>query len=286
MSDQQKQTPTDNNSALHEAAGNLAFLLSVIRCGDVLTEAEILNVRKVIERCAKEETQLAEAQAQNKFISEALQLVGANPAGSEGDALLNAIRKLLYQLAEANRWVAVWKGRDTEAWNYLAKELGHDPNATDPSGYHNAVTTFGLAQQAIRERNEARASVEGAENAINHCPALKDWNPSTLEHHASRVTFLCNLYDGCVHTLGLICDQRDALAKALNFMITCNSEETAKAWNQARESLAALEQPRTRTQIISDLAKAEAAEGLYDRIPVNYSLDEEERPAPAEGGKA
>ena len=190
MSGQQKlsehQTPTENNSALHAAAGNLAFLLSVIRCGEQLSEDEILNVRTVIERCGKEETQLAEAQAE------------AYKAYSDSTALL----------AHAHR------ERD----------------------------------QAIRERDEARAAVEAAENAINHCPALKEWNPSTLEHHASRVTYLCNLYDGCVHTLGLIVDQRDTLAKVLQALVDKVLEELPEKFamqvtQNAREALAALDRP-------------------------------------------
>lgn len=50
-----------------------------------------------------------------------------------------------------------------------------------------------------------------AEEAIRACAALKEWGPSTSEYLASRVAFLCNLYAGCVHALGLIADQRDAL---------------------------------------------------------------------------
>lgn len=42
-------TPTPNTDIRHEAAGNLAFLLSVIRCGESLSEAEESNVRRVIE---------------------------------------------------------------------------------------------------------------------------------------------------------------------------------------------------------------------------------------------
>lgn len=39
-----------NNSATHAAAGNLAFLLSVIRCGETLHADEEANVREVIRR--------------------------------------------------------------------------------------------------------------------------------------------------------------------------------------------------------------------------------------------
>lgn len=42
-------TPIENNDIRHRAAGNLAFLLSVIRCGEVLSPDEEANVRKVIE---------------------------------------------------------------------------------------------------------------------------------------------------------------------------------------------------------------------------------------------
>ncbi len=43
------QTPIENTDIRHEAAGNLAFLLSVIRCGETLSEAEENNVRRVID---------------------------------------------------------------------------------------------------------------------------------------------------------------------------------------------------------------------------------------------
>jgi hypothetical protein len=43
-------TPMSNDSVYREAAGNLSFLLSVIRCGESLSEAEEANVRRVIHR--------------------------------------------------------------------------------------------------------------------------------------------------------------------------------------------------------------------------------------------
>lgn len=44
------QTPEVNNSVTHAAAGNLAFLLSVIRCGESLSADEEAHVRDVIRR--------------------------------------------------------------------------------------------------------------------------------------------------------------------------------------------------------------------------------------------
>lgn len=41
-------TPTPNGDIRHEAAGNLAFMLSVIRCGEQLSAGEEENVRRVI----------------------------------------------------------------------------------------------------------------------------------------------------------------------------------------------------------------------------------------------
>ncbi len=49
------QTPIENNSVFHEAQGNLAFLLSVIRCGERLSPDEEANVRRVIERLGETE---------------------------------------------------------------------------------------------------------------------------------------------------------------------------------------------------------------------------------------
>jgi hypothetical protein len=43
-----QQTPAQSNDIRHEAAGNLAFLLSVIRCGEQLSDDEEANVRRVI----------------------------------------------------------------------------------------------------------------------------------------------------------------------------------------------------------------------------------------------
>ena len=41
-------TPEHNDSLEHTAARNLDFLLSAIRCGESLSEAEEQNVRRVI----------------------------------------------------------------------------------------------------------------------------------------------------------------------------------------------------------------------------------------------
>lgn len=43
------QTPIKNNSLLHKAAGNLAFLLSAIRCGERLHDDEEKHVREIID---------------------------------------------------------------------------------------------------------------------------------------------------------------------------------------------------------------------------------------------
>lgn len=40
--------PTESKGIHHEAAGNLAFLLSVVRCGETLSDDEVANVRRVI----------------------------------------------------------------------------------------------------------------------------------------------------------------------------------------------------------------------------------------------
>lgn len=42
------KTPTPTTDIRSEAAGNLAFLLSVIRCGEVLSPQEEANVKRVI----------------------------------------------------------------------------------------------------------------------------------------------------------------------------------------------------------------------------------------------
>lgn len=44
------QRPLENDSVIHEAVGNLSFLLSVVRCGETLGEEEEANVRRVIGR--------------------------------------------------------------------------------------------------------------------------------------------------------------------------------------------------------------------------------------------
>ena len=49
----QIQTPEGNNSVAHAASGNLAFLLSVIRCGESLSTDEESNVREVIKRLGR-----------------------------------------------------------------------------------------------------------------------------------------------------------------------------------------------------------------------------------------
>jgi chromosome segregation ATPase len=67
--------------------------------------------------------------------------------------------------------------------------------------------------QALATAEEA---INKAEAAIDACPALKDWGHNTNpEHHPSRVNNFCRLYDNCVHTLGLIADERDSFQAKL-----------------------------------------------------------------------
>jgi len=47
--DQTTQTPTPNQSLAHRAAGHLGFLLSVIRCGEPLSQAEEAATRTIID---------------------------------------------------------------------------------------------------------------------------------------------------------------------------------------------------------------------------------------------
>ena len=49
------QTPTDSNSIFHRAAGNLSFLMSVIRCGESLSEDEAACVRRTIQELGEHE---------------------------------------------------------------------------------------------------------------------------------------------------------------------------------------------------------------------------------------
>src|SRR5436190_1416663 len=44
-----KNVPIENNDIRHRAAGNLAFLLSVIRCGESLSPDEEASVRSLID---------------------------------------------------------------------------------------------------------------------------------------------------------------------------------------------------------------------------------------------
>jgi hypothetical protein len=64
---------------------------------------------------------------------------------------------------------------------------------------------------ALRARDLAREQISEAEKAINATMEGAGWMPSSEEHHASRVTFLTNLYSGAVHTIGLLHDQRNQL---------------------------------------------------------------------------
>jgi hypothetical protein len=51
------QTPIPNNSTAHKAAGNLAFLLSVIRCGEPLHSDEEAHVREIIDQLELEDSE-------------------------------------------------------------------------------------------------------------------------------------------------------------------------------------------------------------------------------------
>lgn len=60
-----QHTPTPNDSILHAAQGNLAFLLSVIRCGEkMLHSDEEANVRRIIEELGKHELEERETAAE------------------------------------------------------------------------------------------------------------------------------------------------------------------------------------------------------------------------------
>jgi hypothetical protein len=92
-----------------------------------------------------------------------------------------------------------------------------------PHGYDGVVIPVWDLRQRLDDIQAAldakpsqpgiREACDGAENAIRHCPALKEWGPSTYEHLASRVANLCNLYNACCHTLSLIADERDRLKR-------------------------------------------------------------------------
>lgn len=76
MSDNiERSTPTPNNSIAHRAAGNLGFLLSVIRCGEPLSHEEEANVRKVIKELGDHERIVKELEAQIRTV-----LVSSAPA--------------------------------------------------------------------------------------------------------------------------------------------------------------------------------------------------------------
>lgn len=55
MAEKQNLTPEPNGSTRHAAAGNLAFLLSVVRCGESLSADEEANVRNIIKRLELED---------------------------------------------------------------------------------------------------------------------------------------------------------------------------------------------------------------------------------------
>jgi hypothetical protein len=122
---------------------------------------------------------------------------GLGGVAAERDALREGISHA-YQMAGAF-------GCSAEVLdNYSALANGHNP----PHPYR-AIPPNDL----LSERNTLRKQLEEAENAIRLCPALREWGPSTPEHLASRVAALCNQYDGCVHTLSLIVDERNTLRK-------------------------------------------------------------------------
>lgn len=60
---QKAATPVTITDIRHEAAGNLAFLLSVARCGETLSDDEVANVRRVIAALGADLEQLRAAVA-------------------------------------------------------------------------------------------------------------------------------------------------------------------------------------------------------------------------------
>lgn len=68
------QTPEINTDIRHAAAGNLAFLLSVIRCGEPLSTDEEANVRSLIGRLETASRNNDSSEARNAALEEAAQL--------------------------------------------------------------------------------------------------------------------------------------------------------------------------------------------------------------------
>jgi hypothetical protein len=83
FAEDEAQKYLENASVHREAAGNLAFLLSVIRCGEQLSENEVANVRRVIQRLRNEEPK---AEFQQELQAAAIAFL--NEAPMEGDYAL------------------------------------------------------------------------------------------------------------------------------------------------------------------------------------------------------
>lgn len=66
-----------------------------------------------------------------------------------------------------------------------------------------------------QEIDRLKEQFDRAELAIKHCPALKEWMPSTVEYHGSRIAGICNLYAGCVRTLNAVHERAEAAESEL-----------------------------------------------------------------------
>jgi hypothetical protein len=92
----------------------------------------------------------------------------------------------------------------------IRKEFGDDCTSVwSACDRHNNVK-YELKLKLAENQGLTKAC-EQAENAIRHCPALKEWGPSTPEHLASRVATLCNLYADNVRTTFLLVEERERL---------------------------------------------------------------------------
>ena len=90
-------------------------------------------------------------------------------------------------------------------------------------------------------RVKAENAVQLTQQALKNCSALADWavKPGTVEHVASQVATLCNIYASSVHTIGLLddkCKQAEAdLATEREALGTASQESAVLQMDLATE---------------------------------------------------
>jgi hypothetical protein len=166
-------TPSPNNDIRHVAAGNLAFLLSVIRCGEKLSEDEEQNVRRVIAELQRAEQTVCQKHFHMYIWSVKHDFVAIAQAASVAEARELLISDQLDAIGESGDGSCQKRDEAREFVRTRNPEVFHYANA------HFALTDSAELeeQEAETRRQSTRAEQQAEENArLNSAlREIQDW---------------------------------------------------------------------------------------------------------------